>query len=282
MKIIDCFTFFNEFELAEARMEYLYDHVDHFVITECNYTYSGAPKTMLFQEHRDRFAKFEQKIIYAPFILSQEEYDSYGFDTDDYHEVCWVLERNQRNHISSVLDQFDDNDIFLVSDCDEIHNIDVFDRIRAHFSDPNSTPIVLGQEYYMYNLERRQRYPGGFADYWYMPFAIQKRHLLIYPASNIRGYQFASDLPKIAIHGAGWHLHCFMDAPKIVTKLKYYAHRGAAEDGYLDTERLASWIREDKSFVGNYHELEITTPEHFPDHFLRVFGKYFNINPRAQ
>jgi hypothetical protein len=36
MKIYDCFTFYNELDLLELRLEELYDHVDHFVLVEAS------------------------------------------------------------------------------------------------------------------------------------------------------------------------------------------------------------------------------------------------------
>ena len=41
MKIIDSFLFHNEFDMLKLRLEYLRDSVDYFVISECNYTFSG-------------------------------------------------------------------------------------------------------------------------------------------------------------------------------------------------------------------------------------------------
>jgi len=39
-KIYDCFSFFNELDLLEIRLQELYDHVDYFVISEANKTHS--------------------------------------------------------------------------------------------------------------------------------------------------------------------------------------------------------------------------------------------------
>ena len=37
MKIIDCFTFYNELQLLEYRLSILYDVVDYFIIVEANH-----------------------------------------------------------------------------------------------------------------------------------------------------------------------------------------------------------------------------------------------------
>ena len=41
MKVIDAFVFFNEYELADIRLNYLADTVDAFTPTESNYTWNG-------------------------------------------------------------------------------------------------------------------------------------------------------------------------------------------------------------------------------------------------
>lgn len=39
--VYDCFTFFNEYELLELRLETLYNAVDYFVISESNKTHAN-------------------------------------------------------------------------------------------------------------------------------------------------------------------------------------------------------------------------------------------------
>ncbi len=41
MKIYDCFTFYNEFELLELRLKLLAPYVDYFVLSEANVTLRG-------------------------------------------------------------------------------------------------------------------------------------------------------------------------------------------------------------------------------------------------
>jgi beta-1,4-mannosyl-glycoprotein beta-1,4-N-acetylglucosaminyltransferase len=54
MKIYDCFTFYNEFDLLEIRLEELYDVVDYFVIVEGNRTFQNSSKPYLFLENISR------------------------------------------------------------------------------------------------------------------------------------------------------------------------------------------------------------------------------------
>lgn len=48
MKIFDCFTFFNENELIELRLNLLTPYVDYFIIIESNITFRGEYKPFNF------------------------------------------------------------------------------------------------------------------------------------------------------------------------------------------------------------------------------------------
>lgn len=65
MKIIDCFPFFNEFELLEIRLKELWDTVDYFVIAEANITQSGIPKPYYLLDNWERFRPYAEKIIHV-------------------------------------------------------------------------------------------------------------------------------------------------------------------------------------------------------------------------
>ena len=64
VKVYDCFIFFNELDLLELRLETLDPYVDHFVISECDSTFSGEDKPFYFEENKEKFSKFLDKIIY--------------------------------------------------------------------------------------------------------------------------------------------------------------------------------------------------------------------------
>ena len=72
MAIYDVFTFYNELDLVELRMNILGNVVDYFVINESNITFTGKPKPMYFAENRKRFKKWEDKIIYHETIDDNE------------------------------------------------------------------------------------------------------------------------------------------------------------------------------------------------------------------
>ena len=64
MRVIDSIIFFNELELLEMRLNILNDVVDTFVITESPFTVSGNEKPLYYLENKDRFGKFNDKIVH--------------------------------------------------------------------------------------------------------------------------------------------------------------------------------------------------------------------------
>ena len=113
--IYDCFTFFNELDLLEIRLNILYEKVDFFVIVEANKTHTGKDKPFYVQESFARFERFKEKIKYIQV-------------TDMPSGNAWTLENFQRNCIMRGLDKLADDDIVAISDLDEIINPDVFNR----------------------------------------------------------------------------------------------------------------------------------------------------------
>ena len=90
--IYDCFSFFNELDLLEIRLNVLKDVVDKFVLVEAGETHTGKPKPLYFKENEARFAAFRDRIIYVAI--------------ERFPEVCttsWARENWQRNAIAEGL-----------------------------------------------------------------------------------------------------------------------------------------------------------------------------------
>lgn len=101
-KIYDVFPFFNELDLLEIRLNHLAPFVDYFVITEATMTHAGNLKPLYFHENRDRFSKFEGKIIHQV--------------VDDFPSTLNTFERDwfQRNEVKPVLEaRLNDDDVLI-------------------------------------------------------------------------------------------------------------------------------------------------------------------------
>lgn len=106
--VYDCFCFYNELDLLEIRLNILNGCVDKFVLVEATRTQRNNPKPLYFAENKERYKKFEDKIIH----LVLDEYPE--------HIEQWTIENLQRNYIMKGLEQCSDDDIILISDLDEI------------------------------------------------------------------------------------------------------------------------------------------------------------------
>lgn len=62
--VYDCTQIYNELDLLEIRLNILDEHVDWFVILEADETFSGKPKPLYFKENKERFKKWQHKIIH--------------------------------------------------------------------------------------------------------------------------------------------------------------------------------------------------------------------------
>ena len=120
MKIYDCFTFYNEFELLELRLKSLWDVVDYFVIVEADRKHTNEPKPYYFWERQDEFKEFFPKIRHLPVEM-----------TIDFKGVGdWSIENAQRDAIIYGLEDAAPDDLILISDLDEIPAPDIFQRLR--------------------------------------------------------------------------------------------------------------------------------------------------------
>ena len=63
-KIIDCFLFFNELDLLKLRLIETYDIVDYFILVESSVTFSGIKKDFIFEQNKDMFKLYLDKIIH--------------------------------------------------------------------------------------------------------------------------------------------------------------------------------------------------------------------------
>lgn len=142
-KIYDVFPFFNELDLLEIRLNHLAPYVDYFVITEATMTHAGNPKPLYFQENRDRFSKFEGKIIHQV--------------VDNFPSTLNTFERDwfQRNEVKPILGaRLNDDDVLIYGDIDEIPTHRAIEQALENFRDGiDMNHLAQDLFYYYLNLE---------------------------------------------------------------------------------------------------------------------------------
>ena len=128
MKIFDCFMYFDEESVLDLRLNILDKYVDYFVIVESVFTHKGDKRKLQFD--LNKYEKFKSKIIYL--IYDKEPENILKISNDDLKDEkskkyifnAIYRENGQRNFILNGLKNANDEDMILISDVDEIPNLE--------------------------------------------------------------------------------------------------------------------------------------------------------------
>ena len=150
--IYDCFSYWDEDLLLDLRLNVLDKFVDKFVVTESLFTHSGKRKKQNF--NINHYPKFKDKIIYI--LLDKEPENLYEINENTKDKVGLLrmnsLKRIQKqyNALSLGLKDANDDDLILLSDCDEIPDLSNFDKNIL-----NNNILLFKQKiyYYKFNLQ---------------------------------------------------------------------------------------------------------------------------------
>jgi beta-1,4-mannosyl-glycoprotein beta-1,4-N-acetylglucosaminyltransferase len=222
MKIIDCFTFYNELDLLKYRFNLLNSSVDYFILAEATHTHAGFQKPLFFEENRALFKEFEHKIIHL--IV-----DDFPFKKENEVEPFkeryqWTNERWQRDAIKKKVDSLGlaDEDLVMVCDLDEIPN-------PAVLLKGITTLCILEMDMYYYTLQYKMR------ETWHLarvaPYSFVK---------NISSYSKDMRLASVKkiIKAGGWHLSYFMSPLLISNKLRNFAHQEFNRSEFTEPELI--------------------------------------------
>ena len=255
--IYDCFTFFNNFDILEIRLNELNDVVDKFVLVEANETFSRQPKEFLFDQNRERYSKFLDKIIYVPIEFPK--------DLDPY----WASENYQKNEITRGLVGCLPDDIIIISDVDEIPRKTLFtkDKLPLINEQLNYDFISINQHarYYFLNYE------DSF--HWYGSMVVSYNGLCQNSSQRLRNIRFEHG---IKIENGGWHFSYMEDVEKIQLKLKSACHTEFSGEEYSNTEKLTRCLNEGRMFFNEDIKLKHIPIEEcdLPDYVKQNLDKF--------
>ena len=268
MKIYDCFTFFNELDLLEVRLNELNDHVDHFVLVEAEESFTGNPKPLHFEENKERFEKFLDKIIH----IKVERKPGLG---------DWPRQHFQRNCIARGLVNADPEDVVIISDLDEIPRGSSLSGDNL----PKGGEIVAFMvRYYGYFLNRRifrtsPKYPGLNCDFMSGPRLTRKKNMK--GPESVRSYPDAS-CRKVA--DAGWHFSWMGDMETIMLKAASVSGPTDVKDPGKDTQeykRKMEDFRKGKGLFGvipwnKFTVKKVKIDESFPKYIRDNLSQFDN------
>ena len=230
MKIFDCFMYFDEEVVLDLRLNTLDKYVDYFIIVESIFTHKGDKRELVF--NHKKFEKFKDKIIYLIYDEKPQKVEKIlNEDNEREKSRKYILnaayrENSQRNFILSGLKEAKSNDMILISDVDEIPNLENLDLSKI-----NQKIILFKQDmfYYKFNL----KLPNLI---WTGTKACKKKYLKNPQwLRNIKDRKFSFYRLDIFfsktkynnvkfINNGGWHFTNIKTAAQIEYKLRSYLH----------------------------------------------------------
>ncbi len=250
MNIYDCFMYFDEDLLLDLRLNSLNKFVKKFVITEATYTHNGSPKPLNFDINK--FQKFKDKIIYIivdkqpPNILQLIEEESKEKRGEKLILNGMARDYFQRENLKQGLKDAQNEDLILVSDLDEIPNIE-----NLNFSLVKNNIVIFEQKMFYYKLNL------FYKDFVWQGTKATKFKNFLSPQwlRNIKGKKY----PKwridiffskkkysnlIYIKNGGWHFTCLKTPEELEKKLLNFAHHYEFEESGLQIDDLKKLINE--------------------------------------
>ncbi len=262
-KLIDYFPYFNERELLEFRINLLKDHVDHFVISESNMTHTAIPRQYQLKNLIRELGLPAEKITVVEVQMANdldlklEEHDfdaQFPEDRADIQSIKAVArDRIQRNALLQVIDQFDDNDWILMSDCDEIIN-PVHIGFALNIARGSPDYVVKLPLINLYGRADLRPYSGGYPLLWRTAMSICKKSTVQKTTPHrIRcKYHVPTEIVTPTVDSNifdefGWHFSWMGGDARIKTKSQSYAH--APNQGHQQHTAQGFRFKEGESLV---------------------------------
>ena len=253
--IYDCFSFFNELDLLEIRLNTLDRAVDKFILAESPLTHTGNPKPLYYAENKDRFAKFNDRIIH----VVVDDFPEMPTDMP-VREKAWTRENWQRNAIVRGLPRgVKDDDILLISDLDEIPNPEYVQK--AVSAPVGITRFDLRAYCFFLNL-RNISYPiwgNGTRILTWRTFNDKSIYAGAgYSECCIKAVNQGPSATRIRflkpdkiLKPAGWHFSYLGGAEAIQRKMKSIAHTEFDTDERTSLENIRDRLARGRGFVNS-------------------------------
>ncbi|MDA7715247.1 hypothetical protein N8827_01510 [Pelagibacteraceae bacterium] len=257
MNIYDCFMYFDEDLLLDLRLNTLDKFVKKFIITEATYTHNGSKKKLKFD--LNKFIKFKDKIIYIVIDKKPENIlELVEGETKELRGEKLILngmarDYFQRESLAKGLVEAAEDDLILVSDLDEIPNLD-----DLNYSIIKNNILIFEQKIFYYKLNLIY---DEFT--WQGTKGIKNKNLLSPQwLRNIKGKNY----PKwrldtffskkkysnlIFLKNGGWHFTCLKTPEQLERKLLNFAHHYEFEESGLKLEDIKKLIKE-KRIIYDY------------------------------
>ena len=252
--------FYDEETLLETRFNILNKYVDFFVVVESKFFHNGKSRNLKFDINKHE--KFKDKIIYIIHDEVQKGIQKINPDESEaikswkQIENALIRENGQRNSIIKGLENAKDDDLILISDVDEIPNLDSIDLKKIE-----NQIILFEQDIFYYKLNR---YLPNYI--WYGTKGCKKKKLITpqwlrniksnkYPFYRIDTFFSKTKyIDKDYIKLGGWHFSNIKSVDDIELKLKSYLHHRDYEVEELGKSKIKELIQRNETIYDMFND----------------------------
>ena len=255
MKIFDCTTFFDEKMMMDIRFNVLNKFVTKFIVVESIFSHSGKKKKLNF--NINDYPKFKDKINY---IIIDKEPDN--IDKENKLSEKKISKRmnsikrieQSYEYMSRGLGEINDDDLVMISDNDEIPNLESVDINKI-----NNNFLVFEQLFFYYKfnlLYDKLLWPGTKA--------CKKKNLKNFSSlKNLKTKKYPfwridtlfSEVKKInlkIIENGGWHFTNIKSPKDLFEKLSNFGHHDEFELSKITIENLQAKINNREVFYDHF------------------------------
>jgi len=258
MAIYDCFQFFNEENVLDLRLNILNNFVDFFVVVESTCDHQGNLKKLNFDI--SKYKKFEKKIIYTVVDDTLESIKKKHIGQNS------LVERNKRNSIMKGLKKCQDNDLVMISDVDEIPDLN-----KLNLFNKNSYAVFL-QKKYDYKLNLLNETEGDWfgtkmclKKYLKSPQWLRDLKFKKYPfwrVDKVRNIQIIKD--------GGWHFSYLQSPEEILKKISSFSHGERNVPEFANKKNIQDKIKLRKNiFDLGFAYKKVQIDNSFPDYIFK-------------
>tara|TARA_X000001036_G_scaffold116478_1_gene109762 strand:+ start:1107 stop:1934 length:828 start_codon:yes stop_codon:yes gene_type:complete len=262
MKIIDCFSYFDEDTILEIRLSTLYDYVDEFVICEATLDHAGNKKELNFK--LENFKKYKEKINYIVIDDLPKEVKKFKKNWHPAH----ARDQFQRNALVRGIKHCNEDDLIMISDLDEIPN----PKKISEFGDKNKyVCFVQGNYLLKFNLVNITE------PHWYGTRMCKKKDLKSpqwlreIKARKLPFYKFYKPKFDKFIYNGGWHFSSVKSAEEIYKKLNCYSEQQWNNEKFKNMEVIKRKIDQKKDLFDRNYNFKVLKIDN-------TFPKYINDN----
>ena len=263
MAIYDCFQFFDEEHILDLRLNVLNEFVDFFVIVESTTNHQGIEKKLYFDS--SKFKKFNDKIIYIV--------------VDDTAEIIkkphlWgesLVEQHQRNSILRGLKNCKEDDLIILSDVDEIPNLN-----KLYLFNKKNKFAVFSQKMFGYKINLLNETENN----WHGSKICLKKNLK--SPQWLRNLKFKKypfwriDKPKNLqiIPDGGWHFAYLLNPSDISKKIQSFAHGEFNKEDNTNIDiiekKMSKLLHPTRGFELKRVEIDYTFPKYIKDNKIKL------------